>query len=230
MTESGGEGEGEGGGGSGLTAVLAVEHPDLALTETAARDRSATIHPVREAGTDAESGHHHVVVRSDSFERFDAALSADPTVADFDPVTAFDGGRLYRVAYTDRAILFSPEITRANGLALDIENDGTGWTMTVWVPDRNRLARLFAFADAHGVDIRLRRVNDYAGPVEGAVDLTAAQREALLTALEAGYFEEPREATLADVATELDITQPAAGGLLRRGIKRLLIATVARDD
>lgn len=92
MTESGGGGEGEGGGGSGLTAVLAVEHPDLALTETAARDRSATIHPVREAGTDAESGHHHVVVRSDSFERFDAALSADPTVADFDPVTAFEGG------------------------------------------------------------------------------------------------------------------------------------------
>jgi hypothetical protein len=215
---------------SGLTAVLGVEHPDLALTETAARDRSATIHPVREAGTDAESGHHHFVVRSDSFERFDVALDADPTVAEFDPVTAFDEGRLYRVAYTDRAILFSPEITRANGLALDIENDGTGWTMTVWLPDRDRLARLFAFADTHGVDIDLRRVNDYAGPVEGAVDLTAAQREALLTALDAGYFEEPREATLAAVAAELDISQPAAGGLLRRGMKRLLLATVARDD
>lgn len=102
--------------------------------------------------------------------------------------------------------------------------------MTVWLPDRDRLARLFAFADDHDVDIRLRRVTDYAGPVEGVVDLTAAQREALLTALEAGYFEEPREATLAAVAAELDISQPAAGGLLRRGMKRLLLATVARDD
>jgi predicted DNA binding protein len=215
---------------SGVTAVLRVEHPDLALTETAARDRSATIHPVREAGTDAESGSHHFVVRSESFDRFQAALDADPTVAEFDFVTHFDEGRLYRVAYTDRAILFSPEITRSNGLALDIENDGTGWTMTVWVPNRDRLARLWAFADTHGVDIQLRRVNDYAGPIEGSVDLTAAQREALLTALEAGYFEEPREATLAEVADELDVSQPAAGGLLRRGLKRLLLATVARDD
>jgi predicted DNA binding protein len=215
---------------SGLTAVLHVEHPDLALTETAARDRSATIHPVREAGTDAESGRHHFAVRSDSFDRFDAALDADPTVADFDAAARLDDQMLYRVAYTDRAILFSPEITRANGLALEIENDGTGWAMTVWLPDRDRLARLWTFADRHGVDIRLRRVNDYAGPVEGDVDLTAAQREALLTALDAGYFEEPREVTLAEVATELDISQPAAGGLLRRGIRRLLLATIARDD
>jgi len=215
---------------SGLTAVLRVEHPDLALTETAARDRSAAIHPVREAGTDSESGHHHIVVQSASFDRFDAALAADPTVAAFDAVTRFDEGMLYRIAYTDRAVLFSPEITRANGLALDIENDGTGWTMTVWLPDRDRLARLWSFADAHGVDIRLRRVNDYAGPVEGTVDLTTAQREALLTALDAGYFEEPREVTLDEVAAELDISQPAAGGLLRRGIKRLLLATIARDD
>lgn len=215
---------------SGLTAVFRVEHPDLALTQTAARDRSATIYPVREAGTDAESGRHHFVVRSDSFDRFEAALDADPTVAEFDPVTRFDEGRLYRVAYTDRAILFSPEITRVNGLALDIENDGTGWTMTVWLPDRDRLARLFAFADTHGVETKLRRVNDYAGPVEGAVDLTAAQREALLTALDAGYFEEPRGATLNEVAAELGISQPAAGGLLRRGLKRLVLATVARDD
>jgi predicted DNA binding protein len=215
---------------SGLTAVLRVEHFDLALTETVARDRSATIHPVREAGTDAESGHHHFVVRSDSFDRFEAAIDADPTVADFDLVTGFDRGRLYRVAYTDRAILFSPEITRSNGLALDIENDGTGWAMTVWLPDRTRLARLWSFAESHGVDIRLRRVNDVAGPIEGDIDLTTAQREALLTALDAGYFEEPREVTLAEVAAALDISQPAAGGLLRRGIKRLLLATVARDD
>ena len=36
---------------------------------------------------------------------------------------------------------------------------------------------------------------------------------ALLTALDAGYFEEPREVTLREVAAELDISQPAAGGL-----------------
>jgi predicted DNA binding protein len=101
--------------------------------------------------------------------------------------------------------------------------------MSVWVPDREQLARLWAFAEDNDMDVRLQRTNEYAGPITEDADLTAAQREALLTALDAGYFEEPREVTLDEVATELDISQPAAGGLLRRGIKRLLLATVARD-
>ena len=214
---------------SGLTAVLRIEHPDLALTETVARDRSATIHPIREAGTETDSGSHHFVVRSESFERFDAALAADPTVDAFERLTRIDDDCVYRVAYTERAVLFSPEVTRSNGLTLDIENDGTGWAMSVWVPDRERLARLWAFAEDNDMDVRLQRTNEYAGPITEDADLTAAQREALLTALDAGYFEEPREVTLDEVATELDISQPAAGGLLRRGIKRLLLATVARD-
>ncbi|WP_049937128.1 DMT family transporter [Haloplanus natans] len=32
-----------------------------------------TVHPIREAGTETDSGSHHFVVRSESFERFDAA-------------------------------------------------------------------------------------------------------------------------------------------------------------
>jgi predicted DNA binding protein len=42
-----------------------------------------------------------------------------------------------------------------------------------------------------------------------------------------GYFEEPRTATLSDVAAELGISQPAAGGLLRRGVRRLVESRVA---
>jgi predicted DNA binding protein len=44
-----------------------------------------------------------------------------------------------------------------------------------------------------------------------------------------GYFEEPRGATLEEVADGLDISQPAAGGLLRRGFRRLVVSTVAAD-
>jgi predicted DNA binding protein len=215
---------------SGLTAVLRVEQSDLALTETVARDRSATVHPVRDAGTDAESDTHHFVVQSADFDRFEAALDADPTVDAAERVTDLGDEALYRVSYSEQAVLFSPELTRADGLALDIENDGTGWTMTVWVPDREALARIFDYAADHGVDVRLRRVTEGAGPADAEATLTAAQREALLTALDAGYFEEPREVTLREVAAELDISQPAAGGLLRRGIERLLLATLARED
>ncbi|HKJ60056.1 MAG TPA: helix-turn-helix domain-containing protein, partial [Halobacteriales archaeon] len=49
-------------------------------------------------------------------------------------------------------------------------------------------------------------------------------------ALETGYFDEPRGATLGEVARRLDISQPAASGLLRRGLKRLVRSTVAESD
>lgn len=79
------------------------------------------------------------------------------------------------------------------------------------------------------VDIDLLRVNEYASPGTTNVRLTVTQREALLVVLMVGYFEEPRGASLSDVTTDLGISQPAAGGLLRRGIKRLILSVLTDD-
>jgi hypothetical protein len=75
--------------------------------------------------------------------------------------------------------------------------------------------------------VSLERVCDYASPVGTEPGLTRTRREAILLALEMGYFEEPRGATLGEVAAELGISRPAAGGLLRRGLRRLVVSTVA---
>jgi predicted DNA binding protein len=52
--------------------------------------------------------------------------------------------------------------------------------------------------------------------------LTDAQREALLTALEMGYYEVPRAVDLDDVGDRLGITSTAASERLRRGERRLI--------
>jgi predicted DNA binding protein len=60
--------------------------------------------------------------------------------------------------------------------------------------------------------------------------LTDRQREALLLAVERGYFEEPRTVTLDELAADLDITQPAASGLIRRAVKRLVVSSLLDDS
>jgi predicted DNA binding protein len=80
------------------------------------------------------------------------------------------------------------------------------------------------------VDIDLLQVNEYASPGTTDVRLTDTQREAFLVALVVGDFEEPRGASFSDVATDLGISQPAAGGLLCRGIKRLILSVLTDDD
>jgi predicted DNA binding protein len=52
--------------------------------------------------------------------------------------------------------------------------------------------------------------------------LTARQREVLAAALRAGYFEVPRECTLADVAAAVGVDKSTASGVLRRGEARLV--------
>lgn len=213
-----------------VLAVFRVEHPDVALTQTAAHDESAVIRPVRQAGTDPESERYLFSVTSEDFETFEAGLAADPTIAEFERVIELAEEAVYAFTYTDRAILFSTEIGRTNGVILDVENAGTTWLLKTWFPDRATAQRLWDYANEHGVDVELDRINEYSSIVSSSYGLTPTQEEALLHALDVGYFDEPRGITLEELAEERDVSEPAASGLLRRGLKRLLLSTVAESE
>ena len=216
---------------SDINAVVRIEHPDIVLTETVVYDSSATVTSVSEAGTDPQSGRFPYHVESPDFLRFEEGLRGDHTIGTFERVIeTSDGKAIYSFEYTDEAKTISPVISKANGVVLDMENDGNAWLITVWMPDRGKLVDLWDYAEANGVDIDLLQVNDYASVIETAAGLTDNQREALLFALDAGYFEEPRDVTLGEVAAGLGISQPAASGLLRHGIKRLVVSGLADEE
>lgn len=215
---------------SDIKAAIRIEHPDVVLTETVAYDRTSTVRSVSEAGTDPTSGKFFYHVESADFRRFEDGLRTDHTVGEFEQVAETGAGKaIYSFEYTDEAKVFSPVVSAANGVVLDMENDGNAWVFTVWMPERTNLAALWDSARRHDIDIELLRVNEYASLGSTDAGLTDSQREALLVAFEAGYFEEPRDATLGDVAAELDISQPAAGGLLRRGIERLIVSSLTEE-
>ncbi|GAB3317504.1 DNA-binding protein [Haloplanus rallus] len=213
-----------------IKAVVRVEHPDIVLTETVTHDRSSKVTSVSEAGTDPTSGRFFYHIESSDFCRFEDGLRHDSTIGEFERVIETrDDEAIYSFEYTDDAKVLSPVISAANGVILDMENDGRAWVLTVWMPDRSDLVPLWEYAQQHDVDIDLLRVNEYASLGTTDAGLTDSQREALLVALETGYFEEPRDVTLGEVAADLDISQPAASGLLRRGIKRLVISSLVDD-
>ena len=213
-----------------IKAVVRVEHPDIVLTETVTHDRSSRVKSVSEAGTDPTSGKFFYHIESSDFSRFEDGLRKDNTIGDFERVIETrDEEAIYSFEYTDQAKILSPVISTANGVILDMENEGSAWIITVWMPERTELVHLWDYAERNGIEIDLLRVNEYASLGSTDAGLTDSQREALLVAFEAGYFEEPRDATLGDVAAELDISQPAASGLLRRGIKRLIVSSMMDD-
>jgi len=213
---------------SDITATIRLESPTLALTEAVAHDPTATVRPVAGAGTVPDSDRYLFTVRSAEFGRFEAGLRRDDTVAEFERVVPGETESVYSFAYTPAATLFSPAVAAVDGVSREWINDGTAWTVRVWLPARSGLAKLQAYAADNGIDFTLESVTDYDTPVGSESGLTPKQEAALQIALEVGYFEEPRGATLGEVAAELGITQPAAGGRLRRGLKRLVVAAI--DD
>jgi predicted DNA binding protein len=216
---------------SDIKAVVRVEHPDIVLTETVAHDRTSRVKSVSEAGTDPTSGKFFYHIESDDFRRFEDGLRNDRTIGAFERVIETrDQKAIYSFEYTDEAKILSPVVSAANGVILDMENDGSAWILTVWMSERADLVDLWDYARQNDIDIDLLRVNEYASLGSTDAGLTDSQREALLLAFEAGYFEEPRDATLGEVAAELDISQPAASGLLRRGIKRLIVSSLMDEQ
>jgi predicted DNA binding protein len=211
----------------GITATLRVDSPDLALTETVARAGSVTVEPVSGAGTAPGLGAYLFTVRTDDFARFEAALDRDRTIESFERVADDGPEAVYRFAYAPEATVFSAAVDAADGISLEWANDGATWVVRVWLPGREALAGLWEYAADHDVEFSLEQVYEYTSFADSKPVLTAEQRDGLLQALEMGYFEEPRAATLGEVAAELGVSQPAAGGLLRRGVRRLVESRVA---
>lgn len=214
-----------------IKAVVRAKHPDIVLTQTVAHDRSSNVKSVSEAGTDPTSGKFFYHIESADFSQFEDGLRNDSTVGEFERVIETrDKKAIYSFEYTDQAKVLSPVISAANGVILDMENDGSAWILTVWVSERTNLGYLWEYAQQNDIEIELLRVNEYASLGTTGAGLTDSQRDALLIAFERGYFDEPRNATLSEVAAELEISQPAASGLLRRGLRRLIVSSLVDDS
>lgn len=214
---------------SGITATLRLESPDLALTETVAYADTATVQPVPGSGTVPNLGTYLFTVQTDDFAGFETALDRDHTINSFERISDLGTEAIYRFEYKPEAMVFSKAISDVDGVSINWTNRDTTWVVRVWLPDREALSSLCEYATDNDITFSLEQVRDHAG-IAGEPDLTQSQRETLLLALEMGYFEEPRAVKLEEVAAELDISQPAAGGRIRRGIRRLLVSTVADDE
>ena len=107
--------------------------------------------------------------------------------------------------------------------------DADGWLDVTIVGRGEALTDLVdALEERTDVDVDVREVGTYdrrLGTVTGS--LTDRQFEAIETATELGYYDVPRQASLAAVAAELGVAGSTASELLRRAESRLISRLVA---
>lgn len=104
-----------------------------------------------------------------------------------------------------------------------------GWFCRIGFPDKSALTQFFSACRERDIEYDIERVVERTDLENEAFGLTDAQREALVTAFECGFFAVPRKCTLEELGDELDISDTAVSMRLRRGIQTLLERTVYHD-
>lgn len=169
-----------------------------------------------------------VAVEGD-FEEVEAALKADPTVTAPRTIADLGDRRVYRVEVDVGRDIFSEAAAELNVQVISARGEDGAWTVRVRAPDRAALSRLQQFCEDNDVAFRVERVYTEHESDRGS-PLTPAQRELLATAHRMGYFDEPRGASLAEVADGVGISSSAASGRLRRAIRTLVETSTVGDD
>lgn len=163
-------------------------------------------------------------VEREQREGFERALEDDGTVSDATHVATTGHGVQYQVEHP--AKMPGTEVYDAAVQQQGIFISGTTaegeWELQMRFPDRDALAAFREHCETVDVEVSVAAVHDEEGPHAGQYGVSDPQREILTLAVEMGYFSVPRDASLADLATELDVSSQAASERLRRGLDSLV--------
>lgn len=213
-----------------ISTRVCVEHPDLALTDTIRSLSDGEISVISDAGTDPQHDVYLFRITARDFDDVESALAADHTVVDFSVVLEIGEQRTYRIEYSDDAKLITPAITERGGLTLETTSYLNGWMLQLQLEDHDALYDLDEYARAEGIRFDVLELKQR-GELDDRFDfgLTESQVEALIAAYRHGYYDEPRDASLEELASLLDLSRTATSGRLRRG-SATLVEEILDDD
>lgn len=181
--------------------------------------------------SDADAVVCYFWVPAGGYDAFETAVAAASTVDGVEAVDEVGSRRLYRGQCLPEAGTLVEALRRFDGSVVDAETDDHGWRLRIEFGDSEALSDFQSYCvDAVGAAIELGCLyEDVASTPEVGSELTARQRETLVTAYEQGYFDIPRKITLVDLAEDLDVSDQAISERLRRGKSKLIRANLIDD-
>jgi len=210
-----------------ITANVYIEHERLSLAPTLRALDGVTIRVVSQENTEPGATVFPFLIEYHDRDGLERALDRDGTVAEYESVDWTDGTGIYYIEHTPETKLISSAVTDANGFLLNTETKDTGWLVRILLPDKQALNRVWEYAGEHDISFDIRDIylnQDASG--DSSYGLTDEQRAALTTAYRHGYFNEPRDTSLSEIAAEMDLSSTAMSGRLRRGMQNLVAATL----
>ncbi|MCO8243245.1 MULTISPECIES: helix-turn-helix domain-containing protein [unclassified Haladaptatus] len=165
----------------------------------------------------------------DDLPDFEERVRAGSYVNDLTELDRVDDRVLYLMDWEIPDEAFLEGLQETNGIIRSAEGyDGEDWSFELLFPSYDDLSEFHNYSLENDVEYTLGRIYTLreAGKNQLSLSLTESQREALLLALQRGYFSTPSRVTLDELAAELDISQQALSERIRRGNESLLEQTL----
>lgn len=213
-----------------IVAKLHIEHGLLALVPTLKSLDGINIRVITQVNTDPGSTVFPFLIEYEDRAELESTLDEDRTVANYELVDEADGTSIYYIEHTPETRLISPVVTDVNGYLLHTETEREGWLVRLLLPDRDALNTIWDFADRNDMALDILEIYGNSDTrARESYGLTDEQKYALRAAYENGYFGEPRDVSLSELADALDLSSTAMSGRLRRGMRNLIAATIAEE-
>lgn len=164
-----------------------------------------------------------VWVTGTDFEVFERNVRESPRVEELLALDRVGDNSLYRIEWTTPHEDLSRAIADASATVLEAQGDDR-WRFRLRFVDHEKLSQFHNYCLADELPIHVERTYTLTENTRSTRNfgLTPEQREAVVLALRRGYFDLPSDATLDDLADELDASTQALSERIRRGEKEVL--------
>jgi predicted DNA binding protein len=158
---------------------------------------------------------------------FEDAFHEDESVKNITAIDKIDNGKLYRAEWTENVETIVYAYVEIGATILQAIARDEIWELRMRFDDHGKLSDFQEYCEENDISFELNELKEQEQPMASAqYDLTTKQRETLVTALEAGYYEVPQEVTMSELAEEMDISQQALSKRFHTGHRNLITSTL----
>lgn len=160
----------------------------------------------------------------------ETALDDDPSVETYTHVRDGTDEWLYKIRFVDEVCEIVSLIFQEEGTILSASADDGTWLIQLRFADHESATRVYHRLLDRDIDIdvvSLQKCRDENPKQSG---LTPEQYEAIVTAVDRGYFEIPRQVSIQELADEFDISNQSVSERLRRASSTVLSTELNVED
>lgn len=209
----------------------------LALSDTFDAEPETVVQIDRLVASEMESLTPYFIVSGVSNAAFEAAADSDEAIDALQRILDAEQGTMYRAIWGDSVEALVQEYTDQGTSILKARGTADGWVLRIRFDDHALVGEFTSDLRDRGFSFDLVRLHEMSYAQTGSqFGLTPKQHDALVTAWQMGYFDLPRETSMAAIAEELGITAQSLSDRLRRAQHTLIGDTlraalpVDRDD